>query len=129
MIKKEITVFVTEDGMEFRSEDKALEHEQFLSISEEELLLEINKFLSNINNYDTWIDRNCFSKEEFHICTKLSKINTNHSVTLTIIQNKNMEVELDEDFLIDLNKWDNFEKEILNKYNCILKVPLYYWSK
>jgi len=127
MIEKQITVYETEDGKQFKNKEEAILHENFLKLNEEDIKKEINEFLSNIDNYDSWVKKDNFSEEETHYCSNIRK--ENNKIHLTIVENKDSCVELDEDFLIDFDKWNNYIDRITKKYNIEFKIPIWYWSK
>ena len=127
MIEKQITVYETKDGKQFKDKEEAISYENFLELSIENIKNEINIFLSNLDNYADWIRKDDFTEEDTHFCNGVQK--NNNKIYLTIVENKENSVELDENFLIDYDKWDEFKDSLVKKYNVEFKVPIWYWSK
>jgi len=132
---KEIKRYQTEDNCVFDTKEAAIQHEIFLSYGLENLRNDINDFLKEKDNYDEWT-RNYWKKhgreEEFnlgfHFCASISKANHNN-YDLTIYDTEESEIELDENFNIDMDKWHKFKKDIKNRFGINIRTPIYYWSK
>jgi len=132
---KEVIKYKTEDNCVFDTKEKAIQHEIFLSYGLENLKNDINDFLKEKDNYNEWIKnywKNCKKEEEsnteFHFCASVSKsIQNNYNIT--IYDTEESEIELDENFNIDMDKWYELKEDINLRFGINIIEPIHYWPK
>jgi len=119
------------DGRTFDKKEECLRWEKCLATDKEQIKKEVNDFLAEIANYDAWAQTYLVNSKDFTMCYELhlgSRDGGVYDLTLGNMYESGFQ-ELDEDFAIDMDKWNFFKKEIKKKYDVYLDEDLYYWSK
>jgi len=113
-VEEVVEVYITEDGSKFNSKFKAIDY------IEKELprmkFLE-NKIAKFIKKY--------YNEEKVEVCILSLEEHNDYPNTNIYID----EVEFDEDFGVDWDEWNEFEKELYIKNGFKINMPGYYWSK
>jgi hypothetical protein len=123
--------YESNDGRIFENKDHCIRWETCLALDTEILRAEINKFLSNADNYEEWYQSQLRENSNYDYCKEMHLGQRNggtYNLTLGNMYEDGF-VELDEDFAIDMDKWDAFYAEIKKKYNVNLDENMYYWPK
>ena len=132
---KEIKIikYKSEDGKIFNEKTECQRWEKCIERADtidDTIIKDINDFLSVSDNYGDWIKER-INETDTTKCYGLH-LGSHLGGTYEIVLGDGDEdgfIELDEDFCIDSDKWDNFIKELSVKYDCDFSIPYYYWSK
>jgi hypothetical protein len=109
-----ITVYISRDGVEFKTEHACLEHEKELAEFEERAEYLQENITKEFCEY--------FKKKDI-------KFEIHQDETKILYYWGDRWCEFDEDFDIDYSEWEKFKKLIRKKYGYKINTPYWYWGK
>jgi len=126
-----INKYESNDGKVFDTEEQCLRWENNKLTDKDEIKLEVNKFLSEVSNYEDWYQGKLLATQDFDMCFDLHLGSLNGGTYELVLGLKCEDgfIELDEDFAIDMEKWDIFLEALGMCYNCTITEQCGYWPQ